>query len=82
MTKIMKDEDILRINRMQADELGNLKAQLREGGLKYAKMECDLLIARQKHKGLLKEFRAFKDLIRHLGTIGTEIEWQDHEPLP
>lgn len=66
-------------NQVQAQRIKDLEAELNHETLQKSRAETELLIARQKHRGLLKEFRAFKDLIRHLGSAATDIEWQDHE---
>ena len=72
-------EDLEHANQVQATTIGELRvrAEMAVMALSRAMIERD--IARAKHSGLLKEFRAFKDLIRHLGSVGTEIEWQDGE---
>lgn len=69
--------DCQHTNKVQAEEIGRLKSLVKDTELRALKAETSLLIARQKHAGLLKEFHAFKSLIRHLGSTGTEIEWQE-----
>lgn len=66
-------------NQTQAQEIHRLKDELRAANLTAQKLHIERTIVQSKHSGLLKEFRAFKDLIRHLGSATTDIEWQDHE---
>ena len=62
-----------------SQQIRKLKVELEDSRLSARKAEVALDIYRQKHRGLLREFRALKDLLRHLGSAGTEVEWQDHE---
>jgi len=54
-------------NRVQAEELGQLKQQLHEMDLKLKMAETKALIAHQRADNMLSEFQALKAMLRMLG---------------
>ena len=60
-------------------QIQKLTFELEDSRLRARKIEIARDIYQQKHRRLLRVFRALKDLLRHLGSAGTEVEWQDHE---
>ena len=69
-------ETLRHTNAVQAQDIRDMSEKIDNLQAYCKNLELRAGVATLKHMELLRSFKAFRSLLRHLGSAGTEIEWE------